>query len=261
MNRKRNIILLGIMILFALLLPNVASSDEHINENVIKISEINQSYQIKEKITYSLPQSNDTVYYSFILPEQASDLKIYVENNVINNAINNASLYHVNLSELNLSKNEITVDLTYFIPLETTMFSKTLYYNTSKTEVFYENEKISSNTNQIAPSTFQVKLTKLTDDVSFNLYTLILIVLLIVIIIVTSWYGFFKKKNGQARKRNFESSEVLTTEKKLLLDVLKEIEKMHRNQKISDDSYHKLKTHYKQQTVEIMSVLEDIKSD
>ena len=247
--------------LFALLLPNVVASDDPITENVIKISEINQSYQIKEKITYSLPQSNDTIYYSFILPEPASDLKIYIENNVINNPIKNENTYSVNLSELNISTSEITVDINYFIPIETTMFSKTFYYNTSKTEVLFENIKISTSTNQIALSTFQVKLTKLTDEASFNLYTIILILLLIVIIIVTSWYGFFKKKNGQTRKRSFESSELLTTEKKLLLDVLKEIEKMHRNQKISDDSYHKLKTPYKQQTVEIMSTLEDIDSN
>ena len=86
-----------------------------------------------------------------------------------------------------------------------------------------------------------------------------LVVLLVIIIIVTSYYAFIKRKNGKGRKRSLESSEMLETEKTLLLTLLKEIEKMHRSQKISDDSYHKLKTYYKNQTVEIMSALEDEK--
>ena len=104
--------------------------------------------------------------------------------------------------------------------------------------------------------TAQVQLAFIGGLGPMELTVIFLIVLLIIIIIVTSYYAFIKRKNGKDRKRHFESTELLETEKTLLLAMLKEIEKMHRTQKLSDDSYHKLKTYYKQQTVEIMSTLE-----
>ena len=44
------------------------------------------------------------------------------------------------------------------------------------------------------------------------------------------------------------------------MEVLKDIEKQHRAKKISDDTYNKLKDQYKQDAVEAMKQLEDIKS-
>jgi hypothetical protein len=63
------------------------------------------------------------------------------------------------------------------------------------------------------------------------------------------------------RKRAFESKEVLSTEKTLLMDILKQIEKLHRTKKMSDDTYHKLKEYYKQETIEIMRQLENLNSE
>ena len=44
------------------------------------------------------------------------------------------------------------------------------------------------------------------------------------------------------------------------MSLLKDIEKQHRAKQISDDTYHKLKERYKQETVETMKQLEDINS-
>jgi hypothetical protein len=44
------------------------------------------------------------------------------------------------------------------------------------------------------------------------------------------------------------------------MSLLKDLEKQHRAKKIHDDTYHKLKDHYKQQTVETMKKIEDIES-
>ena len=45
------------------------------------------------------------------------------------------------------------------------------------------------------------------------------------------------------------------------MQLLKDIEKRHRAKKISDDTYHKLKDHYKNEAVETMKKMEDIKSE
>jgi len=57
-----------------------------------------------------------------------------------------------------------------------------------------------------------------------------------------------------------ESEELLNTKKMLLMSFLKDIEKQHRSKQISDDTYHKLKERYKQEAVEAMKQLEDLKS-
>jgi len=257
---KKTMIALGLLICFLVSIPTISAFNEQISEHSIRITELDDSYQIREKIIYISPANLNNSFYDFQLPTQADELKVYVENTIINNYTTNNGIYTINLSSFNITSDTITIDLSYFIPLSTTLFSKTISYNTSTLQIYFDDVQYASNTDQLKDTTFQLRLIKSTEQASLQYYTIILIVLLVVIIIVTVWYGFFKKKNGQTRKRIFESSEVLTTEKKLLLDVLKEIEKMHRNQKISDDSYHKLKTHYKQQTVEIMSTLEDMKS-
>ena len=52
---------------------------------------------------------------------------------------------------------------------------------------------------------------------------------------------------------------MLNTKKALLLSLLKDIEKQHRSEDISDDTYNKLKEEYKSQAVDVMKKLEDIK--
>jgi hypothetical protein len=77
---------------------------------------------------------------------------------------------------------------------------------------------------------------------------------------VTAIYSIKKQKPGKKRDTSTGSEEFLTTKKTLLMSILKEIEKQHRSKKISDDTYHKLKEQYKQDAVDAMKKLEDIKS-
>ena len=44
------------------------------------------------------------------------------------------------------------------------------------------------------------------------------------------------------------------------MNILKEIEKQHRSKHISDDTYHKLKEQYKNEAVEAMKKLDDMKT-
>ena len=239
-------------------LPLVSAETFEINSNTISITEINDNYMVKEDITVQNAIIKNDSYYLIHIPLDAEELKIIIENNITTNPIQQDDYYQINLSNINLLDSDLNIDVTYYIPLSTLYFSKTFMQNTSIFQIKFENTKIYSSFFEGKNSSIEIKLTKTAAPESFNLYTTILIVLLVIIIIVTSWYAFIKRKNGKERKRSYETSELLEIEKSLLLNILKEIEKMHRNQKISDESYNKLKSHYKQQTVEIMSILDGI---
>ena len=254
MNNKTILYSIALIVGFLCIIPLTYAESYEINNLSIEINEYDSSYQIKEQFT--LNKFDNASYIFFQFPSIANDIKIIVDKT--HQAIweKKDNLDVINVSSLNITSSKITVDTTYYVPSTTIFFEKTFSYNTSSITIKFENSEIYQGNNQLNGTTLKIKLTKLITPESFNLYTIILILLFVVIIIVTSWYGFFKRKNGMDRKRCYESSEHLEIEKTLLLDVLKEIEKMHRNQKISDDSYHKLKGYYKQQTVDIMSALD-----
>jgi hypothetical protein len=249
--------LLSICIVSLMVVP-ISSSIES-SSTTIEITEVNNTYQVKEHIIINSNLLTNTSQYQFKLPSSAdsNDMTIVINNIQLSNPQYNNSIYTLNINRTISEKETVTVDLTYYLPISSIYFEKTFLEKSSNVKMLFEESKIFESNVQSNDTTIQVKLIKPVQSDSFNLYTVILIVLLIVIIIVTSYYAFIKRKNGKDRKRRFESSEVLETEKTLLLSMLKEIEKLHRAQKISDDSYHKLKSYYKNQTVEIMSMLDE----
>ena len=82
---------------------------------------------------------------------------------------------------------------------------------------------------------------------------------MIILIIVSFIRPSKKTKTTKKKEATAESEELLTTKKALLMEVLKDIEKQHRAEKISDDTYHKLRDQYKQEAVETMRTLEKSK--
>ena len=68
-----------------------------------------------------------------------------------------------------------------------------------------------------------------------------------------------RKQRSKAKRSIVESEETLTTKKTLLLSLLKDLEKQHRSKTVSDDTYNKLKEEYKQQAVDAMKKLENLK--
>ena len=84
---------------------------------------------------------------------------------------------------------------------------------------------------------------------------MVLIVLLILFFVI-----FSKKQRSINKKEKIGGSEELFTTKKLLLmEALKDIEKKYRSKQISDNTYHKLKDEFKQDAIEAMKSLEDLK--
>ena len=241
---------------------NIPTSGSIENTNhSIEITEVNNSYQVKEHIIIDSSILTNSSQYQFLLPSTAEEdeLSIVIDNIQLSNPQHSNSIYVIDINQTSIEQETVVIDLTYYLPLSTIYFEKTFLDSTANVKIVFEDTTIFESNIQTENAEIQIKLVRSVQPDSFNLYTLMLIVLLVIIILVTSYYAFIKRKNGKERKRNLESSEMLETEKTLLLSLLKEIEKMHRSQKISDDSYHKLKTYYKNQTVEIMSSLEDEK--
>jgi uncharacterized metal-binding protein len=82
---------------------------------------------------------------------------------------------------------------------------------------------------------------------------------LIVIIVLALLLLLFKKQRSKTKKTIAESEETLTTKKTLLLSLLKDLEKQYRAQSISDETYNKIKDEYKQQAVDALKKLDDLK--
>jgi len=233
-------------------------STVHANSTIshdITINSIDDTFVIDEKII--IQQDNETIYFK--VQSSANDVSVIINNSDIELTRIDGNEYRFNYSE-GLNNDETSMTLSYSSPKKDLMmtFEKEFTYDTNAFTITYDGQLISSAEDIKEESRISIQLPEDQDArTSLNLYTTILIVLLLVLVIVSAMYGFKKRKNGANRNRNVESTELLSTEKSLLMNLLKEIERKHRDQKISNETYQKLKSHYKQQTVEIMSNLED----
>lgn len=218
------------------------------------ITTIDDTYSVEEKIT--LTQTNDII--EFFVQSDINDLSIIINNTDIDFIKISDNRYQVNYST-GLGQEKTILTLSYSVPKKTAMeYTKEFLSNTSLFTVTLDNQNIASFENVNMGTSILLQIPEEQDtSKSLNLFSTILIGLLVVLLIVTTTYSLRKRGNGNQRNRDVESSELLTTEKALLMNVLKEIEKKHRDKKISDETYEKLKSHYKQQTVDIMSNLED----
>lgn len=244
-----------IIIITSFLLLAIPTTIAHtVTEQEISITTIDDTYTVEEKVI--IEQSQETI--SFFVQSGINDLSVIINNTNIDVTETGENEYQINYSK-GLGQDSTTLIITYSYPEQSSkMFSKEFLYNTSTLTVTLDQRNLASYEGINKGQSLTLYLPDEQDATqSINLFTTILIGLLVVLLIVTTIYGLKKRKNGLKRKRDIDSSELLTTEKSLLMNLLKEIEKRHRDKKISDETYEKLKTHYKQQTVDIMSNLED----
>lgn len=222
----------------------------------VRINTIGDTFSIEEQI---ILQQKDNANLTFFVPSDATDISFIINNTDIQATSISENRYNITNYTQGLNQDQTEITITYTQSEETPFtFSKEFVYDTATFTLTFDQKTISSLESINAESTLTIMLPEEQDTkTSLNLYTTILIALLVVLVLVTSAYGIKKRGNGVKRNRDVDSTELLTTEKALLMNVLKEIEKKHRDHKISDETYQKLKTHYKQQTVDIMSSIED----
>jgi hypothetical protein len=189
----------------------------------------------------------------------ANDVQITINDVAPDSISQNENEYICNTSSQGITKEDtVTVTISYNIA-KTDDFSKKVIRDTTSVSVVFDQEEIYTGTNLVAETSFSLQLYQPTEPTFNYLYT-VFIILLVILVLVFAGIAFRKKKTVKIQKTGGESEELLTTKKALLMELLKDIEKQHRAKQISDDTYHKLKERYKQEAVEAMKQLEDIKS-
>jgi hypothetical protein len=155
---------------------------------------------------------------------------------------------------------QITAEITYNLDKNTQNFEKKLFQNTNSIAVTYDGKLLYSGINNAKESHFTIPIYKTVEMKKESPYFFyIIIVLLIIIIIVIFIFSFTRRKMPKIKKTISTTEESLTTKKSLLMSLLKDLEKQYRAKEISDDTYHKLKEQYKQEAVETMKKLDDMK--
>lgn len=254
--------------IFLLLIINATGSGISVQTHNVIITRAAEEITVNE--TLEITGETDGYYetLSFWIPTDHSNLRVIVNSQEINTVTpQNQNLYLCNLSSLNISAGTtININIRYNLKSNITEFQKTLTYNTSMITINFNGEELYTATNLLGGTIFSVKLpeektTVTIEKADYSPYYYIIFFLIILIVILL--YLKIRQKEGIMVKRQITQSpseELLTTRKALLMEILKEIEKKYRVKQISEDTYHKLKEYYKQEAVETMKQLDDMKS-
>ncbi len=214
----------------------------------------------------------ENILFNNIGSENATSIKLWIQQGIkdldiiaIETGENLNSITTGNTREINLSQNNLTIQpgnkleilLSYTLPTNTENFEKTISYDISYISIRFNDEPLYQSQNVQSDSTISLRLYKPTEaplSITYITIIFILVVILISIILFS-----LRKQRSKAKKSIIESEEILTTKKALLMSLLKDLEKQYRAKSISDDTYSKLKDEYKQQAVDVMRKLEDLK--
>jgi hypothetical protein len=262
MKQKMYLCTIGVVILAVFGLFSVSASGIIENSHTITIRSMDEKINVSET---SLVQFDGEIsllsFYDVWIPSDATGIRIVIEDHLMQYEKIDENTYRCDLSTMNNSNlTTIGVDVSYALPYATNKFSTMFLRNVSKVDIFFNDMSIGSLASLNSGTVFSHPLSITEESSQFNMVIIILMGLVIIVIVVSVLYVIKKRKPSQARDRFLESEEVLKTEYELLKEMLKQIEKYHRSEKIADETYHKLKEHYKQYAIEAMAALEKIGS-
>ncbi len=258
---KKIIICLLISCIISIYISSAIASEEDLSTDTynILITTDDNSLIVEESLTIQGITNETYSTITFWLQNKVDeDINILVNNNNIPYE-STGNEYLCDISALNISKDtSIRVIISYKLSNNVEEFNKMVTYNTTSISVTFDEENIFSGEDLQAGGYFSLLLYKPTET-PLSWYIIILIALLIILVIVLTLYSFQRQKS-KIIDQGSESEELLNSKKALLMSILKDIEKQHRSKQISDDTYHKLKDQYKEQAVDAMKKLEDLKS-
>ena len=258
--KKTVILTLCIVNLLLLLNSTVCAQSVDTETHAITISTEGDSLSVSESLT--LQGSSGDLYdtIKFWICSEAENINILINNYEPDEITLSGNERICNISELAVPMNTtMEVTITYTLGKDIEEFTKTVIHTTNSLSVTFDSNTIYTAENLAEGSSYTLELYKPT-EAPLSLYIIIFIALLIVLLVVTTLYAFKKQKSTTIKSVAGQSEELLSTKKTLLMSLLKDIEKQHRSKQISDDTYHKLKEEYKQQTVDTMKKLEDTSS-
>jgi hypothetical protein len=228
----------------------------------VNITSEDTSISIIESIPFEAVSGD---FLEFWIQDGATNISVSIDGDAIDYESIGSNKYSSNVSLLyETEEDSLDTIITYKLDKDATKFEKTILYNLSSLKITFDGTEIYSGTNLKSGSTINVALQKETEGQTIPVETIpswiyIVIIILIVLLIVLFVISTKKQKSTTKKEGIGGSEELLTTKKSLLMETLKEIEKKHRSKQISDDTYNKLKDEFKQDAVQAMKKLEDLK--
>jgi len=256
--KKAAILLLCIVSLTLLLSLTICAQSVYTETHTITISTEGGSLSVSESLTIKGSSGDTYNNITFWINSEGENVNILINNNEPDEITISENEYICNISDFAVPMNTtMEVTITYTLGKDIEEFTKTIIYTTNSLSVTFDSNTIYTAENLAEGSSFTLELYKPT-EAPLSWHIIIFIALLVILLIVTTLYAFKKQKSTTIKSVAGKSEELLSTKKALLMSLLKDIEKQHRSKQISDDTYHKLKEEYKQQTVDTMKKLEGI---
>lgn len=266
--RKTTYILIIAIIISLIIIATLSRGQEiSIADHDIIITKDDDSISVIESISFDV-LTKDT--FNFSIQDGASDISVVISGETFNHTLVSGNTYSINISTLLPLDVEIfTIVIYYELNKDVNELEKTLFYDSSSLTITYDGIEIYIGSSLTSGSSLNVALqkaqpgktiTEIETKETIPTWFYIIIIVLIVLLLISFMRPAKKQKSPKIRETVVASEELLTTKKALLMSLLKDIEKQHRSKEISDDTYHKLKERYKQETVEAMKQLEDMKS-
>jgi hypothetical protein len=236
-----------------------AQTLDSINYEITLTTQEDKNIEVKEKIVFQ-SNANETIYsLDFWIQNGANNVVILVDGTKYSYT-NDETRYSINISILEIKiGDQITAEIIYILDKNIQNFDKKLFQKTYSITITYDEKILYSGLNFDAGAQLTIPIYKMEEpQKESQLLFYILIIVLVIIIFIIFFYSLRLRKTPKIKEPISTTEEVLKTKKSLLMSLLKDLEKQYRAKEISDDTYHKLKEQYKQETVETMKKLDDM---
>jgi hypothetical protein len=261
--RRVNSLLFCWLTISLLVISGLTSAQNIETENhKIVISKNGDAVSVKETIEIIGNSQGNYDFIYFSVNSDAENINVLIQNSEVSfTPKEDKDRYLCNITSFEIpQQSSIQMSISYSIPSSVKIFEKTFVRNSTNVSITFNEKTIYSGTNLNEGNNFRLLLYEPT-EAPISWYIILSILLLVILLAVSTIYSFRKQKTTKIRETSFESEELLQTKKNLLMSLLKDLEKQHRGKKISDETHNKLKEQYKQQAVETMRKIDDIKSE
>lgn len=236
-----------------------------VDQQLVDITVASNGLHVEETTKVTNNGAENCTSIRFWLQQDVQTLQILVVNSGTElTPMVNSFIRDCNFSEKNLTLapgTSLELRVIYTLPLTTENYETTLLYTTTLFTVTYNKRQLFQGEHLVYTSdtnTFKIRLSQPT-EAPLSMMSLIIIFALVVLLFAVLLLSLRSQRSKVKRTALVESEETLVTKKALLLELLKELEKQYRAKSISDETYNKIKEDYKQQAVDVMKKLEDLK--
>jgi hypothetical protein len=253
-----------------MLLPLVQAGDTGVvvDQQLVTVTLTDKGLFVTEDIKATNNAQENTTLLRFWFQQDAQDIAVTAgpsSVDLVPYTLTSGNVRTCNLSAANLTippGTSLSLRLTYDLSSSAETFEQTLLYDTTLFTVSYNDQTLYQGEHLVArndaTSTLQIRLFKPTEAPLSMTVIIILFVLAVAVLGILLF--ILQRKRTRTKKTTLgESEETLSTKKTLLLSLLKDLEKQYRAKSISDETYTKLKDEYKQQAVDAMKRLDDVK--